>query len=379
MNGKALESVHLPVLPRPSNAHQWVGGGCTGCIELASKYARESGAPALEGNRLHDVARTVLAGEVSIDDVDPDDRKIIEPYIDEVRAILAAASDVVLHYVERGFEWKRDDRLKGTPDDVVVDTTRKHLTITDLKTGRGVVEAFENWQLLCYALFLLPEGWTCTLVIVQPRAFHVSGPVRRWSFDWATFVSYRERIVEAWALATSEISTLTTGDHCRYCDGLHACPAHRRASLHVVDWADRVPVEMPLELVAQELALVNEAKTLLTHRAAALEEMIWSKLRAGVRVPFIATEPSSAGKREWSDDNAAATLAVFAGRVVTKPKLPTPKQLIDAGVSKELVHALSFHKPGKSKIRLDLDGKIAKAMLGGKPDTSHIPGIKKSK
>ena len=82
----------------------------------------------------------------------------------------------------------------------------------------------------------------------------------------------------------------------------------------------------------------------------------------------------SAGKREWNDPKtAAATLPVFAGKSCTNPKLYTPLQLIeDHGVPEELVHALSFHKPGKRKIKLDLDGKIAKAMLGGPPDLSHV-------
>lgn len=132
----------------------------------------------------------------------------------------------------------------GTNDASVVQLF-DHVSIFDYKHGQGVVvEVEDNEQELYYALGAAQElDWafeTLDLVIVQPRARHQDGKVRRWSTDKATLRAYEERLRVA-ALATEEPDApLKAGDWCTFCKAAAVCPelreeAFRQAGLEFGD------------------------------------------------------------------------------------------------------------------------------------------------
>ncbi len=110
-----------------------------------------------------------------------------------------------------------------------------HITVFDYKHGQGVVvEVEDNEQELYYALGKAKElDWafeTLDLVIVQPRARHADGKVRRWSTDKATLRAYEERLRVA-ALATQDPDApLRAGDWCKFCKAAGVCPELREES-----------------------------------------------------------------------------------------------------------------------------------------------------
>ncbi|UTC28017.1 Cas4 nuclease superfamily protein [Stenotrophomonas phage A1432] len=122
----------------------------------------------------------------------------------------------------------------GTNDASVIQLF-DHVTIFDYKHGQGVVvEVEDNDQEQYYALGCANElDWafeTLDLVIVQPRARHVDGKVRRWSTDKATLRAFEKRLREA-AFATEQPDApLKAGDWCTFCKAAGVCSELREES-----------------------------------------------------------------------------------------------------------------------------------------------------
>lgn len=122
----------------------------------------------------------------------------------------------------------------GTNDASVV-LPFDHVSVFDYKHGQGVVvEVEDNEQEMYYALGIAHDlAWafdTLDLVIVQPRARHVDGGVRRWSTNKAALREYEARLREA-ARATEEWDApLAAGDWCRFCKAAAVCGELREES-----------------------------------------------------------------------------------------------------------------------------------------------------
>lgn len=121
----------------------------------------------------------------------------------------------------------------------------EHLTVMDYKHGQGVVvEVEDNSQELYYALGCAKKvDWafeTLDLVIVQPRARHVDGGVRRWSTTKSHLKAFEASLREA-AIATEDPdATLAAGGHCQFCKAASVCPQLREESFNQagVDFGD---------------------------------------------------------------------------------------------------------------------------------------------
>jgi len=116
--------------------------------------------------------------------------------------------------------------LGGTADAVLVDGD--HLHICDLKTGRVLVEAEDNKQLLTYALGVMrqlnaPASITCTMHIYQPRAGH-----SKWTVTGADLIRHGEELLAAANLAlTFDAPTNPSTSACKYCKAKPICPSIR--------------------------------------------------------------------------------------------------------------------------------------------------------
>lgn len=345
------------ISPRMSSAHRWVGGRCTASPALSALSPDDPSSPAAErGHRLHAVAAAWLT---SATEAQGDDREMVEPY---VRAVERAARDGG----ELRVELRVDDptgRYGGTPDAVVIDRSHKLVHVIDLKTGWGVVEARENWQLLAYALLLAPalEGWSASLTIVQPGPWHVAGPVRTWRVDADALELYRGRFDSAVAEVFGADPRARAGAHCQYCRALALCPAASAVTLAAADYAAE-PRVLPDDALARELSLMRETERLVSLRVASLEEVIGQKLRVGGAVAGAYLE-SARGRTAWKQEDATvlAMILMMSGVDVARKVAPTPKQAIDAGVPRAVVDSLSEVKPGATKVRTDPDKKAKQA------------------
>lgn len=357
-------------MPRPSSASRWIGGGCRGSVALAARYPQTTGEDGENGTRLHGLAATALRGGPRV--YNREDADVIDPYVFDVfREHWARPGSELL--VERPVVWADDPRLGGTPDAVVLDGKHQHFIVWDLKTGWRLVEVLECWQLLCYAMMLAPPGWTMELRIVQPLPYHSDGAIRKWMLQPSVLARYAAKIVDAFTEAISPDAPLRPGGHCIYCEALAGCPAARAVTLGAVEYASREPVDLPDACVGRELQVLRETLKILQLRTDALEETTAARLRAGVPIPGVMMREGRGGRVNWAVDDASvrATLQVLTGMDPVMPKLLTPTQLRDSGVSREVLQPLTVYKPGKMVVSTDADN-LARKTFGHEPNMEHV-------
>ncbi len=194
----------------PSSSHRW--SVCAGSVALSKNIPSKDSVVAKEGKKAHEIAAKVLNDILTKDrkywdqylkevDVDPYIKKYIFcvidrlGYYDRYSTVKIEQSVDYSKYmppiVEKSYyrtkelnkipivikssilpilEYTNDD-YKGTADCII--TGDDDLHIIDFKYGYGKVEAFENTQLLLYALGALGEyDKVIHLHIVQPRINH---------------------------------------------------------------------------------------------------------------------------------------------------------------------------------------------------------------
>jgi hypothetical protein len=163
------------------------------------------------------------------------DPTALQVYLDYVRKITEEADYTEVEHTF-GKRYKPNEYFWGTADFVAV-VIGKRLYIVDLKFGSGLyVEAVGSPQTGYYGFgaineldFEFPDEMEVVLAIVQPRLAGVE-PVR----EWVTTVGEIRRWAETVLLpgmerAIAGAQDLNSGEHCRFCPALLACPRTRKA------------------------------------------------------------------------------------------------------------------------------------------------------
>lgn len=180
----------------PSSAFRWVE--CPASVPLGLMFPDEENEAAREGNAAHWVAAEILDswkagseqikhGRDFIGKLDPDGTPIteavvdtVEPYIVDVLAVCQRLGALRMLEVESKVESPTliNPASSGTSDAWL--WSPQKLIIWDLKAGRKLVEAFENWQAIDYAAGIIerimekdgvfPQGQEVEIRIVQPNA-----------------------------------------------------------------------------------------------------------------------------------------------------------------------------------------------------------------
>lgn len=354
--------------PRPSSAERWCGAGCPGSVALAARYPQTTNAAAENGTRLHGLAATALTGGERI--YGAEDAKVVDPYVADVLREHWGRPQSELR-VERKAQWHLNPLLEGTPDAALLDPLNQRLIIWDLKTGWRLIEAFENWQLLCYAVMLALQGWTIELRIAQPLPYHPEGSIRSWVLSYDDLQQRAIKIALALNEATKPDAIVRPGAHCLYCDALVGCPAARSVSLGAVEYAANEPVELPNEHIGRELQVLRDTVKILQLRLGALEESTAAKLRGGEKIPGVVVREGKGGRTKWIDEEAArATIRMLTGSDPAVPSLPTPTQLKNAGLSDAMLRPLTRYQPGKMVVSTDADNQ-AKKIFNTEPNMEH--------
>ena len=200
---------------------------CPGSVRLENQMPYEpAGEAAAIGTAIHELSEQLLTNQLIPLDVNPehlamakDYKKFIDTLVEHPRKRLIEVN------VDAGLSTLHP-ALGGTADAVLVDGD--HLHIVDLKTGRVLVDAIENRQLLTYALgamrqFNAPGTITCTMHIFQPRAGH-----SKWTVTGERLIEHGVQLKAAAELALSpDAPTNASVDACRYCKAKTICPSMR--------------------------------------------------------------------------------------------------------------------------------------------------------
>lgn len=370
------------ILPA-SNANRW--SRCGGSATLEAAHQPPDSAKRRASQAAHWVAserflaRAHPAGTLAPNGV-PVDQEMIdsaEVFYDAVHADIArcgperwvrADVELTMHKLVHPY-------VQGKADMAISDLTNHRLIIWNYYYGHGFVDAFDNRQLVLYAAGVIEghdltfndiKGWEIELGVVQPRNFHRTGPVRKWSMLGHQLWAHIDLLRQAAIIAVSPSAACVTSDQCDNCTARHACaPLQRSAAIAVDISGENTPLELSDHALGLELMQLTAAKDRLEARLTGLQQVALAKLRSGTAVPFWTTHQGD-GNEKWIKPEAeVSALGQMLGVPLTKSGTLTPTQaraaFKKAGLDAGVISAYADRPKGEVKLTALDDSTAAKA------------------
>jgi hypothetical protein len=274
---------------------------------------------------------------------------------------------------EQRIDWKTRSgiTIRGSYDISFVRDGK--LYIDDLKYGWGIVEVFENWQLLGYAIGeVIRRGIAFEKIILrihQPRPHHELGSTRTWELTYPELLAYKEKIEARMDQLAAGRRDFQTGKNCKYCEGTaDACPAFNRLFYRALEVSmEFVQDQMTEQQLGKQLEHADRALEVIKIKIDSLQELAVSRIKSGKVVPGYITE-NNYGHRKWKPGISPHVIQTLTGHKVTEEVMLSPAKAEKAGVPKDFVKALTEqYFIGQKLVRKDA-GKVADAIFGkGKP------------
>lgn len=399
-----------------SSAERWMN--CSASVALIAAYYASGGKPnnsryAQEGTAAHNLGELALRLDVAPEfflgqfmtvlgqllEAEPDDWEDNEanPYfeidddmVDAVTTYTAAIAQInnellvefgmePTHFLEAQFSLEKlYPGLFGTNDYSMLVVGRK-LVVIDYKHGRGkVVEVRDNPQLLYYALGAifkvcvtkadLPE--TIDIIIVQPRAAHRDGPVRKDTYTLAQLQGFAKELVAKAKKTEIPGQKPVPGSWCQFCNANGTtcmAPAEKAMELLEMSFEDLTEEETGLvptagqliEKAAYKVGGLAEALKLvpiLDGFARGLEAYAQHELengrhivdRDGIRTHKLVRRRSN---RRWKREAEATIRQRVKDGVISREeafteKMKSPAQLEKTALGKKMVATISEKPPG---------------------------------
>lgn len=222
--------------------------------------------------------------------------------------------------------------------------------IADYKHGAGkVVEVIDNKQTQYYGLgyyYSLPKRdrkhvEAIENIIIQPRAHHVAGVVRRATYTHDEVFEFEEGLRGAINRVRNGDRTLKAGDWCKFCKAKPVCNASRTFNLSTafedfadIDIDDSGDSTIPSQAMRDIRSFTPDELAATLRRLPALEEWIDSvkafafrEADRGVEIPgFMLSHRRS--NRRWKDkDRVVDAYEWLFGDLIWEKRLKTPAQL----------------------------------------------------
>lgn len=249
----------------------------------------------------------------------------------------------------------------GTPDYWRWIPEANLLKVVDYKFGHRYVDAFENWQLIAYALgvvrFLnIPMAANVKLVIVQPRCYFSNDG---YGYDWTTTVAelfkYALRIQAQVQIALSPNAPARTGKHCLDCKATHICKTLQQNAMHLSQYAGiGEAISLDVDALGVEARIVYEAHQILEARLEGLKAQIKHLTDHGKNVPYWMMAEGRAPLK-WNDGITVEDIRMLGQSVgvdtIHPPKPITPTQAKDAGVDPSVLAAYATRLPAGKTLK----------------------------
>jgi hypothetical protein len=334
-----------------SSAHRWIP--CPGSVELCKSAPPQVDSEfAREGTAAHELGEKCLSKKEHMVGSQPEeylgqtiqgflvDQEMVDAvklYVDTVRAdhktlggALEVEKRISLESIHRGMFGTTDARVYARWNSLIV---------YDYKHGKGVaVDVVDNPQMLYYALGSYIELCNAMefteieLVIVQPRADHQDGPVRRWTVPVTFLTAFADRLREA-ALATMKPDApLVPGKQCRWCPAQPICPA---AAKHVMDVAvadfsgpiTEKTLLAPEALTPEQLRKVLDNAGYIDSWIKAVEQYAEDCAKRGLVIQGYKLVKKRSTRKWLNEEEVVKTLKPKLGdQLFTAPELISPAQ-----------------------------------------------------
>lgn len=259
-----------------------------------------------------------------------------------------------------------DSEARGT-NDASIYVPGETLIVYDFKYGKGVpVEAIENKQMLYYAIGAagdkLMEFKSIELVIVQPRAEHPQGPVRRWVTTPQYVNAFKQELAKR-IKATRTSDKTETGKWCRFCNAKMICPATRTkvneiAKIDFQEPAKPNTLRTPDQLTPLELKTLLDNADLIENYIKDVREYAFNLLNRGGTVEGYKLVKGGKAHRKWENEELAASMLEleFGEDEIYKTSLKSPAQIEKLGSSaKEVVELYAVRPDSKLVLAKDED------------------------
>lgn len=362
----------------PSSASTWGPGGCPAYPRMAQQFPEDGESlSAREGTAAHWYISEVIRGRPCAEGaVAPNGHPVTAEMIECAGEMLADMRKLIGSV---SIKWAVEQRLKmsylgpmvwGTGDFGAVDLQQRVLYAWDFKFGHGYVDAFENWQLVCYLVGLaeffhvtLDSTWQIDARIYQPRSFHKDGPVKVWEPSISKFFELREMLKDAAYFASQPDADTHTGDHCTYCSARHACPALQKVVGHGIDVSMQgVPHVLTTENAGILLRILRASRERLEEMETGIEAQIQAAIRKGETCPGWRLQPSE-GREKWTQDveTVISMGALFGVDLRKPPEAITPAQARKKGIDGAVISEYAERPVGATKLVAVEDKDIRKA------------------
>lgn len=299
-----------------SAAYRWLA--CPGSVKLSANIPRKDTEYSKEGTAAHALAELAFNAHLDpsnwLNEV-VETVRVSENMVEAVRVYVEFLRDLEVQGYELMLEHRFDlSKLNppapmfGTSDCVAYHKGERKLIVADYKHGAGVaVDVDDSPQLKYYGLGALLQMSpmnrveTVELIIVQPRAQHSGGPIRRWECDASHLLDFGGELVEGAHKTMRDDAPLAAGKHCRFCPAQPMCPElHKQTQLIAVDEFSSSPLMDPRLLTPAQLGDILEKADLVEDWLRSVRQHVQSQLESGSNVPGWKLVPKRA-TRVWVD------------------------------------------------------------------------------
>lgn len=352
---------------------------CAGSLQF-EKYDDESNEAAKQGTAAGEWMRRVIQPtwaatqnpDIASNGVRYDDD--MKFYTEEIANDIITNAQGNLIECEHEVNWQTRSgiMIEGHPDADYERPDEETLYIEDLKYGWILVDVFENWQLLGYAIgSVLRRAKAYKYIVMrirQPRPHHEDGPKREWKITYEQLCEYKEQIEARCDQLAAGFAELSTSKKCKYCPGAaEKCTAFNRSLHFGVDYtlSNFKQDGLTEKEISFQLDLLNRIGDVFKIKKDSLEQLAVDRIKNGKIIPNYITE-QNLGDRKWKSSVSPDVIKTLTGVDIVKKDMMSPAQAEKMGVPKGLV-ALNVERffIGVKLKRSDASALAAK-IFGGK-------------
>jgi len=312
--------------------------------------------PAMEGTAAHELAEKILlrlkkdqpfdlhgtiGTTIMVEDnefeVTEEMVEAVDMYVESVIGVLdKAGTDSSFLHVEERFSLEVDKYAYGT-NDAFLYRPFNDIHLWDLKYGRGVVvDVKQNKQLMYYALGAIQGRDVKEVVtyIVQPRAYHPDGPIRKCTYSVEELKYFGEILKIRIDATRKKDAPLVAGDHCRWCRASSICPMLKEEAneIAVQDFSKVSTLDLPtmVKLADMQPRIVEYLKDVKNHLHSIAEK--------GSEVPGYKLVKARSNRRWKSEARfVSAFTGKYGNKILAPSKILSPAKMEKLIDKKELL------------------------------------------